>query len=93
MTPLAMKPSALKHGLRSRLHDDGWRALTWIKRNQRTVSGAPALREALPGAVPIWNGPAAFCFDTLSAKYFADTLMMDMVGIAIPPVAHKVEPA
>ena len=29
--------------------------------------------------------PAVFGFDTLSAKYFADALMMDMAGISIPP--------
>ena len=79
--------SALKagHGLRSHLRDAAWRALAWIKRNQRTMGDDLALRDALPCAVPIWSGPAAFCFDTLSAKYFADALMMDMVGISIPP--------
>jgi len=65
--------------------DAAWRALAWIKRNQRTMGDDLALRNALPCAVPIWSGPAAFCFDTLSAKYFADALMMDMVGISIPP--------
>lgn len=65
--------------------DAAWRAQAWIKRNQRTMGDDLALRDALPSAVPIWSGPAAFGFDTLSAKYFADALMMDMVGIAIPP--------
>lgn len=66
-----------------------WRALAWIKRNQRTDGDDLALRDALPGAVPIWAGPAAFSFDTLAAKHFADALMMDMVGIAIPPDAQE----
>jgi hypothetical protein len=70
-----------------------WRALAWIKRSQRTVGDDLALRDALPSAVPIWSGPAAFSFDALSAKHFADALMMDMVGITIPPAAQKVEPA
>jgi hypothetical protein len=73
--------------------DAAWRALAWIKRSQRTVGDDLALRDALPSAVPIWGGPAAFSFDALSAKYFADALMMDMVGITIPPAAQKVEPA
>lgn len=73
--------------------DPAWRALAWIKRNQRTEGDDLALRDALPSAVPIWGGPTAFTFDTLSAKYFADALLMDMVGIAIPPVVKKVEPA
>lgn len=65
--------------------DAAWRALAWTKRNQRTAGNALALRDALPGAVPIWTSPAAFNLETLAAKYFADTLMMDMVGMAIPP--------
>ncbi|MBI3431359.1 MAG: hypothetical protein HY018_03975 [Hydrogenophilales bacterium] len=74
-------------------HDAAWRALAWIKRNQRTMGDDLALRDALPSAVPIWRGPAAFRFDAMSAKYFSDALMMDMVGIAIPPIAQKVESA
>jgi hypothetical protein len=69
--------------------DAAWRALAWIKRNQRMEGDDLALRDALPSAVPIWAGPAAFGFDTLSAKHFADALMMDMVGIAIPPEMHE----
>lgn len=67
------------------LRDAAWRAVAWVKRNQRVSGGDLALRAALPNAVPIWCGPGAFGFDTLSAKHFADALMMDMVGIAIPP--------
>jgi len=64
--------------------DAAWRALAWIKRIQRTTGDDLVLRDALPNAAPIWGGPAAFGFDTLNAKYFADALMMDMVGITIP---------
>lgn len=64
-----------------------WYALGWTKRCQRTTGRHLALRDALPSAVPIWRGPSAFRFDTRSAKYFADALMMDMVGITIPPMA------
>jgi hypothetical protein len=69
--------------------DAAWRVLAWIKRNQRTDGDDLALRDALPGAVPIWAGPAAFSLDTLAAKHFADVLMMDMVGIAIPPEVQE----
>lgn len=65
--------------------DAAWNALAWIKRNQRTATPHPALRDALPSAVPIWQGANAFHFTTISAKYFVDALMMDMVGITIPP--------
>jgi hypothetical protein len=69
--------------------DAAWRALAWIKRNQRTEGIDLELRDALSDTVPIWSGPGAFGFDTLNAKHFADALMMDMVGIAIPPEAHE----
>jgi len=69
--------------------EPAWRALAWIKRNQRMTGNDLALRDALPNAVPIWKGPDAFSFDTLNAKHFADALMMDMVGIAISPVSHE----
>lgn len=72
--------------------DAAWRALAWIKRSQRTAGDDLALRDALPAAVPIWAGPAAFSFDTLAAKHFADVLMMDMVGIAIPPDVQEKHP-
>jgi hypothetical protein len=65
--------------------EPAWLALAWIKRNQRTAGSAPALRAVLPSVVPIWGGPAAFSIDTLTAKHFADALMMDMAGITIPP--------
>jgi hypothetical protein len=65
--------------------DPAWRALAWIKRNQRTTGSDPALRDALPRAAPIWAGPSAFSLDVMSAKHFADALMMDMVGVVVPP--------
>lgn len=73
--------------------DAAWRLLAWVKRSQRTEGERLALHGALPNVAPIWRGPAAFGFDTLGAKYFADALMMDMVGIAIPPVVQKAESA
>lgn len=71
--------------------DTAWRALAWIKRNQRTRGDDLAVRDALPSTAPIWAGPAAFQLDALTLKYFADALMMDMVGIAIPRAAQKAE--
>lgn len=65
--------------------EPAWRALAWIKRNQRIAGSDPDSRDALPDAVPIWGGAVAFNFTSLGAKHFADALMMDRVGIAIPP--------
>lgn len=70
-----------------------WTALAWIKRNQRNTTRNPELRDALPGAVPIWQGENAFHFTAISAKYFADALMMDMVGVCIPPDIETRQPA
>ncbi|KAB2320145.1 hypothetical protein F8A86_09115 [Betaproteobacteria bacterium SCN1] len=69
--------------------DAAWRALAWIKRNQRQTGDDLALRDGLPAAVPIWGGAVPFRLDSLTLKYFADALMMDMVGIAIPPTEYK----
>jgi hypothetical protein len=63
-----------------------WWALAWTKRCQHTKGHHLGLRDALPSAVPIWRGPSAFRFETRSTKHFADALMMDMVGITIPPM-------
>lgn len=65
--------------------DAAWRGLAWIKRNQRMLDNDPVLRNGLPSTVPSWAGPRAFRLETLTMKYFADALMMDMAGIAIPP--------
>ncbi|NDP47634.1 MAG: hypothetical protein GZ085_04430 [Sulfuriferula multivorans] len=70
-------------------NDAVWRALAWIKRNQRTESDDLATRDALPSTVPIWRGPDAFSFESMNAKYFADALMMDRVGITIPSAVRK----
>lgn len=70
-------------------NDAVWRALAWIKRNQRTEGDDLATRDALPSTVPIWRGPGAFSFETMNAKYFADALMMDRVGITIPTAVRK----
>lgn len=72
--------------------DTAWRALAWIKRSQRRQGDDLAVRDALPSTAPIWAGPAAFRLDALTLKYFADALMMDMVGIAIPQAAQKAGP-
>jgi hypothetical protein len=73
--------------------DAAWRAVAWIKRCQRLEGETAMQRAALPCSAPVWSGANAFRFDVLGAKYFADALMMDMVGITIPPVVQKVEPA
>lgn len=65
-----------------------WFELTRNKCDPRTNALALALHDALPGAVPIWHGSSVFHFPALSAKYFADALMMDMVGITIPPTVE-----
>ena len=71
----------------SEWREPAWRALSWIKRNQRSASHEMTPGLVLPNSVPIWRGPNAFGFDTLNAKYFSDALMMDMMGITVPSAA------
>jgi hypothetical protein len=72
-------------------HDAAWRALAWIKRHQRTLGDDPVLCNALPSTVPSWAGARAFRLESLTLKYFADALMMDMAGVTIPPVSRTHE--
>jgi hypothetical protein len=70
----------------------GWAfASGWQPANSDVTGGLiETPRDALPNAVLIWSGSAAFGFDTLSAKRCADALMIDMAGIAIPAMAQEV---
>lgn len=71
-----------------------WRHKLWrLQRNQYTTTPHLTLRGVLPGTVPIWQGPNAFHFLAISANYFADALMMDRVGICIPPNIESRSPA
>ncbi|MDP2264956.1 MAG: hypothetical protein Q8J70_00265 [Thiobacillus sp.] len=70
-------------------HDGDGYVLARVKCIQGMTGDDLALRDALP----IRRDPSAFRFDTLNAKHFADTLMINMAGITTPPVVQKVEPA
>ena len=59
-----------------------------------TVEGVdPVVRGAIPGSAPIWGAYSRFEFPNWAAKFFADALMMDMVGITIPPIVETRPPA
>jgi hypothetical protein len=71
--------------------DQGFRAhaktaLTYIKTTQKLEEPDDAIQGAIAGSVPIWGGYSRFEYPNWAAKFFADALMMDQAGIAIPPV-------
>jgi hypothetical protein len=74
------------------LRNAAWRACVYVKRIQRIRHADPAVRAAIPSTLPLWRSRKAYNYSTLSAKYFADALMMDMVNITIPPMHGLLHP-
>lgn len=70
------------------LREHAQRAISHLKRLHRIDDRDPGLRGALAGSAPIWGRYSMFEFPNWSAKFFADALMMDLTGAAIPPVAN-----
>lgn len=66
------------------------RAISYVKRTQSLDDGDPVVRGAIPGSAPIWGAYSRFEFPNWAAKFFADALMMEVMGRAIPPVPHMV---
>lgn len=66
--------------------DAAWKAIAYVKRTQRAEGLDATLKGAVPATAPVWGACSRFAFPALSAKYFADALMMDMTNTVIPPV-------
>lgn len=66
--------------------DAAWKAIAYVKRTQRAEDQDATLKGAVPATAPVWGACSRFAFPALSAKYFADALMMDMTNTVIPPV-------
>ncbi len=65
------------------------RALQYLKRRERiTGTGAPE-DGGLAGSFPIWGRYSMFEFPDWAVKFFADALMMESPGIAIPGEARR----
>jgi hypothetical protein len=63
------------------------RGLKFVKRRQRLADRDDVARGAIAGSSPIWGGYSRFEFPNWATKFFADALMMDRSGQAVPPVA------
>ena len=77
-----------------RLHqitgEEPWReaarkAIDFVKRTQRLEASDAVVRGAIPGSSPIWGAYSRFEFPNWAAKFFADALLMDLTGTALPP--------
>ena len=69
------------------LSDAARRGLSYLKRRQRVADRDDVARGAIAGSSPIWGAYSRFEFPNWATKFFADALMMDRSGRAIPPVA------
>ena len=70
------------------LRDHARRAIAYVKRRHRLDESDLTFRGAVAGSAPIWGRYSMFEFPNWAAKFFADALMMEMNGVAIPPVAR-----
>ena len=77
----------------SDLRDSARRAIAFLQARQRLTDSDPAVRGAIAGSYPIWGAYSRFEFPNWAAKFFADALMMDMVGVAVPRVPAVAEDA
>jgi hypothetical protein len=73
------------------LHDKAGKALSFLKRAQRLEDRDEVARGSLAGSAPMWGAYARFEFPNWAAKFFADALMMDLTGIAVPPIPELSE--
>ena len=65
------------------------RAIDYVKRTQRTASPDPTINGAIPGSSPIWGAYSRFEFPNWAAKFFADALLMELTGEALPVAPRR----
>ena len=65
------------------------KAISYVKRQQRLADVDPVVRGGIAGSAPVWGRYSMFEYPNWAAKFFADALMIDMTGEAIPPVANR----
>ena len=64
--------------------DAARRAIDYVKRTQRIDDPDPIVNGAVPGSSPIWGDYSRFEFPNWAAKFFADALLMEISGKAVP---------
>ena len=62
------------------------RGIEYLKTTQCLSGSHPGVRGGIAGSAPIWGDYSRFEYPSWAAKFFADTLMMDMTDVAIPPI-------
>jgi hypothetical protein len=60
------------------------KAIGYVKTTQRLEDPDPIVRGAIPGSSPIWGAYSRFEFPNWAAKFFADALLMELTGKALP---------
>ena len=60
------------------------KAIGYVKTTQRLDDPDLIVRGAIPGSSPIWGAYSRFEFPNWAAKFFADALLMDLTGKALP---------
>lgn len=78
-----------QEGLEPAFRENARRAIEYVKRTHRLNDSNDAVRGGIAGSLPIWGDYSRFEYPNWAAKFFADALMMDMSGEAIPPVAMR----
>jgi Squalene-hopene cyclase C-terminal domain len=71
------------------LREHARRAINYVKSTQRLDDTDDVVNGGIAGSLPIWGDYSRFEYPNWSAKFFADSLMMDMTGEPIPPVATR----
>mgnify|MGYP000166513569 CR=1 FL=1 len=64
--------------------DAARKAIEYVKTTQRLDDPDPVVRGAIPGSSPIWGAYSRFEFPNWAAKFFADALLMELSGQAVP---------
>jgi hypothetical protein len=60
------------------------KAIEYVKTTQRLDDPDAIVRGAIPGSSPIWGAYSRFEFPNWAAKFFADALLMELTGKALP---------
>jgi hypothetical protein len=64
-------------------------AIDYVKRTQRLQDPDATINGGIPGSSPIWGAYSRFEYPNWAAKFFADALLMEMTGRAVPAAPRR----
>ena len=70
---------------RNEFREPAHKGLGYLKRQHRLGDSDPIVRGAIAGSAPIWGRYSMFEYPNWAPKFFADALMIDEFGVAVPP--------